>query len=183
MATSAAAAAGVQIQTITKGLPALKSKGKRGSNLKSGAVKGASSAGLRLNNDRLALKSAFYNGGSAIAVPETEGAAGGGGGGRINMRVAAKGAYICRDCGYIYNERRPFEKLPDDFSCPVCAAPKRRFKPYEAPVARNANDQAVRKARKAELKQADVGLGTALPIGIAVGVAALIGVYIYVNGI
>ncbi|CAM6100013.1 unnamed protein product [Calypogeia fissa] len=177
-----AAAAGVQIQTITKGLLALESKGKRGSNLKSGAVKGASSAGLRLNNDRLALKSAFYNGGSAIAVPETEGAAGGGGG-RINMRVAAKGAYICRDCGYIYNERRPFEQLPNDFSCPVCAAPKRRFKPYEAPVTRNANDQAVRKARKAELKQADAGLGSALPIGIAVGAAALIGVYIYVNSI
>jgi hypothetical protein len=74
--------------------------GKWGSNSKSvaGAVKGAatSSAGLRLNNDRLALKSAFSNGGSAIAVPETEGA---NGGGRINMRVASKGAYICRDCG------------------------------------------------------------------------------------
>jgi hypothetical protein len=39
----------------------------------------------------------------------------------------------------------------------VCAAPKRRFKPYDAPVARNANDQAVRKGRKAELKASDNG--------------------------
>lgn len=174
---AASAAGAVCIPTITKGVPDLEGKGRRESN----SVRGASSVGLRLNNDRLALKSAFYNGGKAIAVPETEGAAGGGG--RIYMRVASKGAYICKDCGYIYNDRKPFEKLPSDYSCPVCAAPKRRFKPYEAPVARNANDQSVRKARKTELKQADATVGAALPIGIAVGVAALIGVYIYVNSI
>lgn len=172
----------VYIQTIAKvGLPALQGgKGRSNSN-RLGAVTGTSRTGLRLNSDRLALKSAFYNGGSAIALVETESSAGGGS--RINMRVASKGAYICKDCGYIYNDRTPFEKLSSDYSCPVCAAPKRRFKPYEAPVARNANDQSIRKARKAGLKQADAAVGSALPIAIVVGVAALIGIFVYVNSI
>jgi hypothetical protein len=43
--------------------------------------------------------------------------------------------------------------------CAVCAAPKRRFKPYELPVAKNANDVRVRKARKEELKKSDLALG------------------------
>jgi hypothetical protein len=43
--------------------------------------------------------------------------------------------------------------------CAVCAAPKRRFKPYELPVAKNANDVRVRKARKEELKKSDSALG------------------------
>ncbi|KAG1370219.1 hypothetical protein COCNU_15G005850 [Cocos nucifera] len=34
------------------------------------------------------------------------------------MRVASKQAYICPDCGYIYNDRTPFEKLPDKYFCP-----------------------------------------------------------------
>lgn len=35
----------------------------------------------------------------------------------------------------------------------VCGAPKRRFKPYEPAVAKNANNADVRKARKAQLKR------------------------------
>lgn len=40
----------------------------------------------------------------------------------------------------------------------VCAAPKRRFKPYAPAVTRNANDQDVRKARKAQI-QRDEAIG------------------------
>ncbi|XP_050875103.1 uncharacterized protein LOC127078714 [Lathyrus oleraceus] len=99
---------------------------------------------------------------------------------RFTMRVASKQAYICRDCGYIYNERNPFEKLPDKYFCPVCGAPKRRFKPYAPPVNKSANEKDVRKARKAEL-QRDEAIGKALPIAVAVGVVALAGLYFYLN--
>ncbi|KAK4797546.1 hypothetical protein SAY86_029872 [Trapa natans] len=99
---------------------------------------------------------------------------------RFSMRVTSKQAYICRDCGYIYNDRTPFEKLPDNYFCKVCGAPKRRFKAYQPTVTKDANDTAVRKARKAEL-QRDEAVGRALPIAVAVGVAALAGLYFYLN--
>ncbi|WZZ39491.1 hypothetical protein YC2023_035750 [Brassica napus] len=99
---------------------------------------------------------------------------------RFSMRVSSKQAYICRDCGYIYNDRTPFDKLPDNYFCPVCAAPKRRFRPYMPDVSKNVNDKDVRKARKAEL-QRDEAIGKALPIAIAVGVLALAALYLYVN--
>ncbi|CAH8279217.1 unnamed protein product [Arabidopsis lyrata] len=99
---------------------------------------------------------------------------------RFSMRVSSKQAYICRDCGYIYNDRTPFDKLPDNYFCPVCAAPKRRFRPYMPDVSKNVNDKDVRKARKAEL-QRDEAVGKALPIAIAVGVLALAALYLYVN--
>uniref|UniRef100_A0A0E0MFY4 Rubredoxin-like domain-containing protein n=1 Tax=Oryza punctata TaxID=4537 RepID=A0A0E0MFY4_ORYPU len=103
---------------------------------------------------------------------------------RITMRfgVASKQAYICRDCGYIYNDRTPFDKLPDKYFCPVCGAPKRRFKPYEPKVAKNANATDARKARKEQLKK-DESIGQALPIGIAVGILALAGLFFYLNSV
>ncbi|XP_010536577.1 PREDICTED: uncharacterized protein LOC104811555 [Tarenaya hassleriana] len=99
---------------------------------------------------------------------------------RVFMRAASKQAYICRDCGYIYNDRTPFEKLPDKYFCPVCGAPKRRFRAYMPSVAKNANSTDVRKARKAEL-QRDEAVGKALPIAIGVGAVALAALYFYVN--
>ncbi|XP_078433937.1 rubredoxin-like superfamily protein [Wolffia australiana] len=99
---------------------------------------------------------------------------------KFSMRVASRQAYICRDCGYIYNDKTPFEKLPDKFFCPVCGAPKRRFRAYETPVSKDANRLDVRKARKEQLKQ-DESIGKALPIGIAVGAVALVGLYFFLN--
>ncbi|KAL5564779.1 hypothetical protein UlMin_027943 [Ulmus minor] len=99
---------------------------------------------------------------------------------RFSMRVASKQTYICRDCGYIYNDRKPFDKLPDNYFCPVCGAPKRRFRAYQPAVTKDANSTDVRKARKAEL-QRDEAIGKALPIAILVGVAALAGLYFYLN--
>ncbi|XP_044492644.1 uncharacterized protein LOC123216294 [Mangifera indica] len=137
-------------------------------------------AGLRCSTDRVDIKSPFscpslhlllsphYVQLLTCAAP------------RYSMRVASKQAYICRDCGYIYNDRTPFEKLADSFFCPVCGAPKRRFKPYAPAVARNANNTDVRKARKAQI-QKDEAIGGALPIAIAVGAAALAGLYLYLN--
>jgi pyruvate oxidase len=42
----------------------------------------------------------------------------------------------CSVCGYIYDEERegvPFEELPDDWTCPVCGAPKSAFKKLAGP--------------------------------------------------
>lgn len=38
--------------------------------------------------------------------------------------------YLCKVCGYIYDEEKEgtkFEELPPDWLCPVCAAPKEDF--------------------------------------------------------
>lgn len=42
--------------------------------------------------------------------------------------------YICQICSYVYDddkEKIPFEKLPDDWKCPLCGAAKSDFKPEE----------------------------------------------------
>jgi rubredoxin len=46
--------------------------------------------------------------------------------------------YVCSVCGYVYDPAKgdpdgkippgtPFEKLPDDWTCPVCGAAKSEF--------------------------------------------------------
>ena len=40
---------------------------------------------------------------------------------------ASAGKYVCRICGYVYSGDVPFEQLPDDWTCPVCGAPKSQF--------------------------------------------------------
>ncbi|KAB1217550.1 putative rubredoxin [Morella rubra] len=136
-------------------------------------------AGLRRPFDRFALKSSIFCPSLNLLLspqqrPPASAAP------RFSMRVASKQAYICRDCGYIYNERTPFEKLPDKYFCPVCGAPKRRFRPYAPAVAKDANETDIRKTRKAQI-QRDEAFGRALPIAAVVGVAALAGLYFYVN--
>ncbi|HPI91613.1 MAG TPA: rubredoxin [Deltaproteobacteria bacterium] len=48
--------------------------------------------------------------------------------------------YVCGVCGYVYDPEKgdpegsipagtPFEKLPDDWTCPVCGAEKSEFSP------------------------------------------------------
>ena len=48
--------------------------------------------------------------------------------------------YKCNVCGYIYDPEKgdsensipagtPFEKLPEDWVCPLCGAPKDMFEP------------------------------------------------------
>mmetsp|Transcript_92654 Transcript_92654/g.257705 ORF Transcript_92654/g.257705 Transcript_92654/m.257705 type:complete len:122 (-) Transcript_92654:115-480(-) len=39
------------------------------------------------------------------------------------------GDYVCKDCGYVFTKGpKAWAALPDDYSCPPCGAPKRRFK-------------------------------------------------------
>ncbi|KAJ7957159.1 Rubredoxin like [Quillaja saponaria] len=136
-------------------------------------------AGLRGLSNGVALKPSFFYGSFNLLLSPTLKLVASGAP-RISMRVASKQSYICRDCGYIYNDRTPFEKLPDKYFCPVCGAPKRRFKPYAPAVTKNANAMDVRKARKEQINK-DEAIGKALPIAIVVGVAALAGLYFYLN--
>ena len=50
--------------------------------------------------------------------------------------------YVCEICGYVYDPKEgdpdngvdagtAFEKLPEDWECPVCGAPKEDFAPEE----------------------------------------------------
>jgi len=56
--------------------------------------------------------------------------------------MASMAKYECTVCGYIYDPAlgdpdgkvapgTPFEKLPDDWVCPVCGAAKSEFKKVE----------------------------------------------------
>ncbi|XP_008239570.1 PREDICTED: uncharacterized protein LOC103338157 [Prunus mume] len=140
-------------------------------------------AGLRLPWDRFALKSSFFSSSHSLLLlspKQQRKSLASSAAPKFSMRVASKQAYICRDCGYIYNDRTPFEKLPDKYFCPVCGAPKRRFRVYQPPVNKDANSKDVRKQRKAEL-QREEAIGKALPIAIVVGVVALVGLYFYIN--
>lgn len=38
-------------------------------------------------------------------------------------------SWVCTICGYVYSDPYvPFEELPDDWTCPICGAPKSAFK-------------------------------------------------------
>ena len=42
--------------------------------------------------------------------------------------------YICKVCGYTYDdskEKVPFKDLPENWTCPLCGAPKSMFEPLE----------------------------------------------------
>ncbi len=56
--------------------------------------------------------------------------------------VAEIKRYVCSICGWVYDPAKgdpnadvpagtPFEKLPDDWVCPICGAGKDQFEPYE----------------------------------------------------
>ncbi|WJX41045.1 hypothetical protein P8452_28461 [Trifolium repens] len=140
----------------------------------------SSSTPLRPSSNQFALKTSFFSRSLNLLQQQQQQRSLVYGPPKFIMRVASKQAYICRDCGYIYNERTAFDKLPDKYFCPVCGAPKRRFKPYATEVNKKANETDVRKARKAELKR-DEAVGKALPIAVVVGVVALAGLYFYLN--
>ncbi len=86
---------------------------------------------------------------------------------------------------YIYDgSEGPFEKLPSGYRCPVCSAPKRRFKPYVGGAGRN--DAKSMNARYERMQSEGGGSGGKVDSGafLAAGVAAvaaLAGLYVYLN--
>ncbi|XP_024991034.1 uncharacterized protein LOC112525231 [Cynara cardunculus var. scolymus] len=70
----------------------------------------------------------------------------------------ARATHICLDCGFIYTLSKPFEEQPDEYLCPQCRAPKKRFTGYDPETGK------------------PIG-GTLPPIGVIIGlVAGLAGV-------
>ncbi|KAG7672117.1 hypothetical protein NADE_000210 [Nannochloris sp. 'desiccata'] len=103
--------------------------------------------------------------------------------------IVAKASYICVDCGYIYDESTAWEKLPNNYKCPVCSSPKRRFKPYNRG---GKNDPKSMKARMQDLKagkegsaadSSSGGSDSSGAVAIAVGGAVLLAaLYFGLNG-
>lgn len=109
---------------------------------------------------------------------------------RAPLAVSARAAkqqtaYICVDCGYIYDgSEGPFEKLPSSYRCPVCSAPKRRFKPY---AGTGRNDAKSMNARYERMQSeggskggSKVDSGAFLAAGVAAA-AALAGLYFFLS--
>eukprot|EP00887_Chlorella_sp_A99_P000441 scaffold17.g441.t1 len=46
---------------------------------------------------------------------------------KLTAAQKARATHICLDCGYIYCDETPWERLPKDYVCPQCNAPRRRF--------------------------------------------------------
>lgn len=100
--------------------------------------------------------------------------------------VAVNAAYICIDCGYIYEGSPAFEKLPSSYKCPACQAPKRRFKPWSGGGG-GKNDQKSMTNRMKQLKSG--GGGAAAPSGggdntvplLAGGAILLVALYFGLN--
>lgn len=51
---------------------------------------------------------------------------------KLTPAQQALATHICVDCGWIYCESTPFEETPQNYRCPQCNAPKRRFVTYDA---------------------------------------------------
>eukprot|EP00899_Mesostigma_viride_P011910 jgi/Mesvir1/2071/Mv02324-RA.1 len=87
-------------------------------------------------------------------------------------------AYICVECGYIYDGRKaPFSELPKDYKCPVCQAPKRRFKKYTKPAGGNSQKEMAARMETME----DTPTSPLLLVGAAVAAAALFALYTSLN--
>ncbi|KAI3457885.1 hypothetical protein Pfo_014548 [Paulownia fortunei] len=75
---------------------------------------------------------------------------------KLTEAQKVRATHICLDCGYIYTLQKSFDEQPDDYACPQCRAPKKRFARYDV------------KTGKA------IGGGLP-PIGVIIGLVAGIG--------
>ena len=78
--------------------------------------------------------------------------------------------YICRICGYVYDEaaeKTPFGSLPESWKCPLCGAAKQDFEPEKA--AAPANPIPAAAAEHPDLKELSAGQLSALCSNLARG--------------
>jgi len=100
--------------------------------------------------------------------------------------VTVSAAYICIDCGYIYEGSTAFEKLPNSYKCPTCQAPKRRFKPWSGGGG-SKNDQKSMTNRMKQLKSGGGGAaagsegGDNTVVFLAGGAMLLVALYFGLN--
>lgn len=69
---------------------------------------------------------------------------------RKAVKVQAAASYVCVDCGFIYDAKESFDKVPASYKCPTCQSPKKRF--FEMAGAKRGNDQKSMIARRAMLR-------------------------------
>merc|ERR1719335_1309219 len=50
---------------------------------------------------------------------------------KLSAEQKALATHICIDCGWIYCDKTPFPQQPNDFVCPQCNAPKKRFAKFD----------------------------------------------------
>ena len=74
--------------------------------------------------------------------------------------------HVCQVCGYVYDEEKegvPFAELPDDWSCPLCKAPKSEFKAQESKAEQvEASPVKTYSAEEIDLKEMSAGQMAAL---------------------
>lgn len=68
---------------------------------------------------------------------------------KLTEAQKARATHICLDCGYIYTLQKTFDEQPDDYACPQCRAPKKRFAKYDVNTGK--------------------AVGGGLPIGVIIG--------------
>eukprot|EP00879_Flechtneria_rotunda_P013951 GHRR01014571.1.p1 GENE.GHRR01014571.1~~GHRR01014571.1.p1 ORF type:complete len:136 (+),score=47.07 GHRR01014571.1:479-886(+) len=81
--------------------------------------------------------------------------------------------------GWIYDGREPFDKLPNSYRCPVCNAPKRRFRQTEASGKRSGSSSAARRSQ--DDGKFDEGDKNFFVIAAAGGAALLGALYFFLN--
>jgi len=50
---------------------------------------------------------------------------------KLTQTQKDRATHICIDCGYVYCDATPFDSLEEDYRCPQCLAPKRRFAKFD----------------------------------------------------
>ena len=76
--------------------------------------------------------------------------------------------YVCSICGYIYDEEKEgvlFDKLPEDWKCPLCGAPKSEFKAAEE----RQSDSALKIKNESKTAKAYKSEPTDMPVRLSAG--------------
>jgi len=73
-----------------------------------------------------------------------------------------RATHICVDCGYVYTDELPFDSTKENYRCPQCLAPKRRFVPYD-----------VRSGQAKGMAEGTIGTAATV-IGGLIGIAVLV---------
>lgn len=72
--------------------------------------------------------------------------------------------YICKICGYVYDEEIegvPFKDLPNSYKCPICSAPKELFEPVKEEAIKTTEVASSKKTdKKSELTASDIVVET-----------------------
>ena len=60
--------------------------------------------------------------------------------------------WVCSICGYVYDGEIPFEDLPDDWTCPLCGAPKEVFEKQTEEISEELKEEVIEASKQKEVK-------------------------------